>query len=252
MTSISTVGHNTADSFQAVHDALKRNPTPLLPPDHVLDKKMTDRITSLHLHPSLEAILHILNHDLNSAHFLVRHMQTSPQDEGMYIHGILHRIEGDYDNARAWYGNVCETECFANFWSSNDDDDDDDKDDDEDKKHAEEQGLRKNKDGNWTDDRSRKVPLQARARAFLDAIEELKSGTPQQQQHQQGKDEQDSEKRLADISEREIDAVVRFCAEKYGTGIWNDASTEWVQPEQGDVADKKKDMLTGGAGHRSF
>ena len=33
-------------------------------------------------------------------------MQAPPAHEGMFLHGILHRIEGDFDNARAWYGNV--------------------------------------------------------------------------------------------------------------------------------------------------
>lgn len=35
-------------------------------------------------------------------------MQSPPAVEGMLLHGILHRIEGDYDNARAWYGNVAD------------------------------------------------------------------------------------------------------------------------------------------------
>ncbi|KAF1844653.1 uncharacterized protein K460DRAFT_376305 [Cucurbitaria berberidis CBS 394.84] len=63
-------------------------------------------IADLHLHPTLEATLHILNHDLPSAHFLVRHMQAPPAVEGMLLHGILHRAEGDFDNARAWIGDV--------------------------------------------------------------------------------------------------------------------------------------------------
>ena len=34
----------------------------------------------------------------------------------MYLHGILHRIEGDYDNARAWYSDVAGSEVFAEVW----------------------------------------------------------------------------------------------------------------------------------------
>ena len=34
----------------------------------------------------------------------------------MYLHGILHRLEGDYDNARAWYGNVVGSEVFREGW----------------------------------------------------------------------------------------------------------------------------------------
>lgn len=36
----------------------------------------------------------------------------------MFLHGILHRIEGDYDNARAWYKNVAESEVFRKVWES--------------------------------------------------------------------------------------------------------------------------------------
>ena len=43
-------------------------------------------------------------------------MQAAPAYEGMFLHGILHRIEGDYDNARAWYHNVCESAVFGQVW----------------------------------------------------------------------------------------------------------------------------------------
>ncbi|KAE9377962.1 hypothetical protein N431DRAFT_297600, partial [Stipitochalara longipes BDJ] len=68
------------------------------------------------VHPSIEAALHLLNDDLVSAHFLVRHMQAPPQYESMMLHGILHRIEGDYENARAWYGDVRDSEVFRAVW----------------------------------------------------------------------------------------------------------------------------------------
>ncbi len=45
-------------------------------------------------------------------------MQAPPAYEGMFLHGILHRIEGDYDNARAWYKNVAESEVFRKVWES--------------------------------------------------------------------------------------------------------------------------------------
>lgn len=80
------------------------------------DRTLSNAIASLHIHPALEAILHILNNDLVSAHFLCRHMQSPPAWESMLIHGVLHRIEGDYDNANAWYGNVEESEVFHSVW----------------------------------------------------------------------------------------------------------------------------------------
>ncbi|KAI9669225.1 MAG: hypothetical protein M1817_004720 [Caeruleum heppii] len=106
-------------SFDAIHDFLITTyPAPLLPPGKSHSAALTASIAALSVHPTLEAALHILNADLPSAHFLVRHMQATPAHEGMYLHGILHRIEGDYDNARAWYGDVADSEVFRKAWQS--------------------------------------------------------------------------------------------------------------------------------------
>jgi hypothetical protein len=43
-------------------------------------------------------------------------MESKPAVEGMFVHGILHRVEGDYRNAEAWYGDVRESECFGSVW----------------------------------------------------------------------------------------------------------------------------------------
>ena len=43
-------------------------------------------------------------------------MQAAPAYEGMLLHGILHRVEGDYENARAWYGDVAASEIFGRVW----------------------------------------------------------------------------------------------------------------------------------------
>ena len=102
--------------FDAILSALLKLPPPLLPPGKASEPKLTDQISSLYVHPCLEAALHILNSDLPSAHFLCRHMQAKPQYEGMFLHGILHRVEGDYDNARAWYRDVSATDVFNHVW----------------------------------------------------------------------------------------------------------------------------------------
>ncbi|CAJ2513274.1 Uu.00g013930.m01.CDS01 [Anthostomella pinea] len=88
-------------------------PSPSLSPH---EKSLTHSISCLSIHPTLEALLHILNADLTSAHFLCRHMQNEPAWEAMYIHGLLHRVEGDYRNAEAWYGNVADSEVFRSCW----------------------------------------------------------------------------------------------------------------------------------------
>ncbi|MCJ1295492.1 hypothetical protein MMC34_007055 [Xylographa carneopallida] len=105
-------------TFDTVYAQLLTLRAPLLPPGKASDPKLTDKISSLYIHPTLEAAFHLLNCDLPSTHFLVRHMQAAPMFEAMYLHGILHRIEGDYDNARAWYGNVADTEVFKKNWCS--------------------------------------------------------------------------------------------------------------------------------------
>lgn len=105
-----------APDFQTLYTKLSSFPAPVLPPPRVRSASLTHQISSLSLHPVLETILHILNGDLTSAHFLVRHMEAPPAYESMFMHGILHRIEGDYDNARAWYGDVQDSEVFKAAW----------------------------------------------------------------------------------------------------------------------------------------
>lgn len=107
-------------SFDECYANLLTLSPPLLPPAKPTDVSLTDAISSLYIHPALEAALHILNCDLPSAHFLVRRMEAPPAYESMFLHGILHRIEGDFDNARAWYGDVSSSDVFKAIWSSKD------------------------------------------------------------------------------------------------------------------------------------
>lgn len=109
---------SSSGTFDDLYAHLLNLRPPLLPPGRATDTALTDKIASLYVHPTLEAALHLLNCDLPSAHFLVRHMQADPMYEAMYLHGILHRIEGDYDNARAWYAKIADTEVYKKAWSS--------------------------------------------------------------------------------------------------------------------------------------
>ncbi len=104
-------------TFSALYNYMKSvMPAPVTPPAKPSFPALSSAIAGLSLHPTLESALHILNNDLSSAHFLVRHMECAPAYEGMFLHGILHRIEGDYDNARAWYKSVAESDLFASVW----------------------------------------------------------------------------------------------------------------------------------------
>ena len=108
--------YSRPSTYPALHQHLLSYPPPLLPPSRPYESDLSDSIAALSLHPTLEAALHILNADPRSAHPLVLHMQAAPAFEGMLLTGILHRIEGDYDNARAWYRDVRESDVFRFVW----------------------------------------------------------------------------------------------------------------------------------------
>ncbi|KAL1311073.1 hypothetical protein AAFC00_001282 [Neodothiora populina] len=219
--SSSVYSANSSESFDSICDRLKTFPTPLLPPGKSYDGTLTDKISSLYCHPALEALLHILNLDLPSAHFLCRKMQSAPAYEGMYIHGLLHRIEGDLDNTRAWYADVQDSDCFISVWGE--------------ATHEE----RKEADSIKDQYRVGKAPAQKRTRDFLDAVENL-------QKHKQGDREA-----LEKESRREINELLRWCKDKFGAGKWEDAKKVWVGNSE-EIKNMSQDMTTGDKGHRHF
>jgi hypothetical protein len=50
--------------------------------------------------PFVQSLLLLTAGDLERAHILV---QEATNADGTYIHGIVHRTEGDFDNARYWF-----------------------------------------------------------------------------------------------------------------------------------------------------
>lgn len=207
-------------SFDQLCTHLKTLPVPLLPPGKPLDTSLTDKIASLYLHPALEALLHLLNHDLVSAHFLVRHMQAAPAFEAMYLHGILHRIEGDFDNTRAWYTDVHDSDVFERVWGK-----------------ASEEEVRESE--KQQDKGGTKMPPQKSAQDF---IAKLERPTKKHEGHEEA---------LEKESRRELDIVLEWCMNKFGTEKYTNASTAWVQPSQ-ETAEKGQAMVTGDEGHRKF
>jgi len=204
-------------TYQDLRTHLLTPPAPLTPPKNPTTPTLSEPITSLRLHPTLEALLHLLNHDLPSAHFLARHMQSAPAHEGMYIHGLLHRIEGDYVNARAWYNNVCESEVFVAVWGQASE---------EEKKEIEGEGMKK-------------MPAQRKAREWIDDVEGFvrrKKG---------------DRRELEERSRREMEVVLKWCEDKFGTDAWEDVSGEGVRPSQ-EIRDIGNKMTTGGEGYRKF
>lgn len=212
-------------TFSELYESLLsecRTHPPLLPPvapfspttkRTIRVPSLGNEIANLSLHPTLEAALHILNLDLPSAHFLLRHMKNPPAWEGMFLHGILHRIEGDYDNARAWYRNVKESEVFAYAWG---------------------------KGGESSSDSAggRESGIDA-GLALIAGVESLK---------QTGEGDRDE---LGSRSLDEIQAVVAFCAKRFGVQRVEDARSAWTRNE-GEIGQKGQAMVVGGEGWREF
>ncbi|KAK4945158.1 hypothetical protein LTR10_015584 [Elasticomyces elasticus] len=177
------------------------------------------KISSLQLHPVIESALHIINLDLPSAHFLLRHMQAKPAWEAMYLHGILHRIEGDIDNARAWYGDVQDSEVFQTLWRDN-------------------------------DTGSNQSNAIDRAKSFLDKVELYKDSLLSKKQAAQPSSSVNVDT-ITQTSLNELRHFLSFCESKFGTDPVTDASSVWIS-----MGDKHKDqaaqMITGGEGWREF
>lgn len=130
------------------------------------------------------------------------------------MHGILHRIEGDFDNARAWYADVSKWDGFEKIWGAS-------------TAAAEDDGQ--------------KAPAQDNANDFLDRIEVCVRDGAQQNPPQD----------LEKASRDEIGKLLDWCVEKFGAEQDLDASKDWVQPSE-EIARKGQDMVSGSAGHRTF
>ena len=67
--------------------------------------------------PARRSIEDSMSDDWNSAHDLVQRQRT---ERGRWVHGYLHRVEGDGDNARGWYkraGQPFPTVSLADEWA---------------------------------------------------------------------------------------------------------------------------------------
>lgn len=200
------------------------------PPPHPQNPSLTSVISSLLLYPTIEAALHLLNADLPSAHFLVRHMQAPPAIEGMLLHSILHRSEGDMPNARAWASDVVDA---SDGWVP---------------KHKEEQRL----DSNTVQAMEGKVTGGIRFAQFVYdgdtyGAEKLITDVEKWREEQDA----EGEELLAGRIQGELVKVLEWCRKKFGDGEWADASTAWVKHGE-EVRKMGEDMVSGDKGFRDF
>lgn len=197
------------------------------------DARLTATIADLHVHPTIEALLHILNHDLPSAHFLVRHMQAPPAVEGMLLHGILHRAEGDFNNARAWISDVSDA-CDGYQPKHRDNGQRLDSE-------VAEQVASKS---HISDSLTKFVYGDEDAVCLVDAVETFRR---QKQGHTREDEERQIEQRIRDEAGRILD----WCKSKFGSGVWEDATKAWVKNSE-EISKISGDMVSGGKGYRSF
>ena len=76
-----------------------RDPSPLVP-SAPRDAALDDLIAALDAPPPVRSALHLWNDSLSRCHALA---QDIPDSTGSYLHGLMHRREPDYENARYWF-----------------------------------------------------------------------------------------------------------------------------------------------------
>ena len=177
-------------------------PPPTLQPDPTL----TPLITSLSLHPTLESALHLLNSDLPSAHFLLRKMQSPPATESMYLHAILHKLEGDLSNAKAWYCDVSSSD-VARFIGGSE------------RRHSGQitfLGADEDDAGKWASGKAEEVGREGERAGRGEA--EARAGWGEGLG-------------MRDVKE-ELRRAVEWCSGRFGTGRWEDARVACVRPDE--------------------
>jgi hypothetical protein len=79
---------------------LAREPPAPLAPRAVYDPNLTPRIDALNAPDLCKTALHLLNDDFDRGHALAQASEGDPTAD--YLHGIVHRLEGDFDNCKYW------------------------------------------------------------------------------------------------------------------------------------------------------
>ncbi|WP_163537818.1 hypothetical protein [Gracilibacillus sp. YIM 98692] len=105
----------------------QRDPLPSLSPTEIWDKQLNKEIQSLSPEEltgranaselaaqATKSGLLLWNDDLYGSHTL---SQGISEPVGSYWHGIMHREEGDYGNAKYWFSNVGEHDIFPDLYN---------------------------------------------------------------------------------------------------------------------------------------
>ncbi len=111
---------------ELVQTFTNRNPLPPLKPANIWNEQLSEEIMTLSdqevtgtNNPSSLAVsatrsgLLLWNDDLYGSHTV---SQSIKEPVGSYWHGIMHRQEADYGNAKYWFSNVGEHEVYASLY----------------------------------------------------------------------------------------------------------------------------------------
>lgn len=160
-------------------------------------------------------------------------MQAPPALEGMLLHGILHRCEGDMRNARLWMGDVGDA---AAGWVP--------------KKRGEgeelEDGVRDKCACPGLGETSlvEFVYGEGGVDAAIQLVDDVEA-------FRKRKGGESDEERLSARIQEEMGRVLEWCAKKFGTQAYVDASSAWVKNSE-EVQKISNDMVSGGKGYRDF
>lgn len=97
------------NEFRAIADRLRPlDPSPLVPPrirDAALDREIEALATARapEAERAAQSALHLWNDSLVRAHELAQEIGDAT---GSYLHGVMHRREPDYENAKYWFRRV--------------------------------------------------------------------------------------------------------------------------------------------------
>ena len=80
-----------------------RQPLPPLCPATPWSRELSRRIAAADLQPAVASALLLWNDDLDASHTL---SQGLPDRFGSWLHGTMHRREGDFSNSKYWFRKV--------------------------------------------------------------------------------------------------------------------------------------------------
>jgi hypothetical protein len=91
-------------SFEQIFERLSKRTDVPLRAEKIFDPKLTASIDALDAPDAVKAGLHLLNDNLDRAHELAQAHEGDKTCD--YWHAIVHRREGDFDNAKYWLHRV--------------------------------------------------------------------------------------------------------------------------------------------------